>query len=404
MTATAVQTSGLADASSRRDHMIQIDGLRTVAIGLVLVEHLVPIHRLLVEWFPSLRGLRPNQVTPPLGFVGVSLFFVISGFLITRILLGSRQRMDSGLSTLGRETRIFYIRRTLRIFPLYYGTLLVLWLLDVRQIHDRIGWHLTYTFNWLFSIPEHYGRGGYERHFWSLGVEEQFYLLWPWLILLVPRRLLLPGLLATFAIGPLWRAAFHFRIWHWQDQVPVHGLLDGLGWQFTTFTTPACLDLLAAGALVAYFWNTPLRRPVLWACLLVGLPAASMAMGLYRSDWLIDQRHVFNQTALALCFAAFVGFAGQGIPLIGRALAFGPIAYLGKISYGMYVFHNFTPPMLRWATGVEGYGPRPWLFAFTCIALTIAMAAISWHLFEYPINRLKNRFPYTRREAGGGTD
>jgi peptidoglycan/LPS O-acetylase OafA/YrhL len=367
--------------------------LRTVAIALVLAEHLFPLHRSLQGWFPSLQGLKPGQVVPPLGFIGVSLFFVLSGFLITRILIGCRGRLNAGESSLGREVRVFYIRRTLRIFPLYYGTLLVLALLPdagsqtafgVRQIHDRLPYHLTYTFNWLFSFPEHYSRGGFERHFWSLCVEEQFYLFWPWLILLVPRRLLLPALLATIALGPAWRAWFHFRDWPWQ---------------FTMFPTPACIDLLAAGGLIAFVWNTRARGYVLWGLLVVGVPAAAMAVGLYRSNWLLDQRVVFQQTALALCFAAFVGFTAQGVPGIGRALSLAPIAYLGKISYAMYVFHNFTPPILRWALDVDGYGPRPWLFAWSCVALTIAMSAASWHLFEGPINALKRHFPYSRSAA-----
>src|SRR5687768_2644043 len=170
VTATAAQTSILAGeptpALGRADgHLLQLDGLRAIAIALVMTEHLLPLHRSLQNWFPALRGLKPSQVVPPLGFVGVSLFFVLSGFLITRILLACRQRVSDGESTFGREVGVFYFRRTLRIFPLYYGTLLVLALLPdpgsqtafgVRQIHDRLPYHLTYTFNWLFSFPEHY--------------------------------------------------------------------------------------------------------------------------------------------------------------------------------------------------------------------------------------------------------
>ena len=85
--------------------------------------------------------------------------------------------------------------------------------------------------------------------------------------------------------------------------------------------------------------------------------------------------------------------------MVGRALEFAPVAYLGKISYGMYVFHNFTPPMLRWAFGIDekaGYGNYPWVFAWGCAALTVALAAGSWHLYEGPINRLKEKVRYRR--------
>ena len=279
-------------------HLLQLDGLRTVAIALVMAEHLFPLHRLIVNWFPSMEGLRPGQIVPPLGFIGVSLFFVLSGFLITRILLSCRERWREGESTLGRELRVFYFRRTLRIFPLYYGVLLVLAVLDVRQIHDRLPYHLTYTFNWLLTFPEHYSRGGFERHFWSLCVEEQFYLIWPWLILLAPRRLLLPGLLLTFAMGPAWRGFFTLSLTSAGEPWP---------WQWTMFPTPACFDLLAMGAIVAYAWNTPARRALLWICLLLGLPMAGFAVGMYQSDLLITQRQIFQQTGLALLFAAVVG-------------------------------------------------------------------------------------------------
>ena len=255
MTATAVQTSAVPPRRGT-DHLIQLDGLRAVAIGLVLAQHLLPLHRLM----PNPGGLPPHKLVPPLGFYGVCLFFVLSGFLITRILLAARDRVALGESGVGRQMGVFYARRTLRIFPLYYGTLLALALLDVRHIRERLPWHLTYTGNWLFSMPAAYNAGGFERHFWSLGVEEQFYLVWPWLILLTPRRLLLPVMALALASGPVWRAWFALRGWPWQ---------------WTQFPTPANLDLLAMGGIVALAWpHLAARRWLVWSCLVVGLPTA----------------------------------------------------------------------------------------------------------------------------------
>ena len=91
------------------------------------------------------------------------------------------------------------ILETVNVFLAFSGIMLVLAVLNVRQIHDRLPYHLTYTFNWLFAFPEHYSRGGFERHFWSLCVEEQFYLIWPWLILLAP------GLVCAFKAYETWR-------------------------------------------------------------------------------------------------------------------------------------------------------------------------------------------------------
>ena len=206
MTATAAQTS-LGEARELRHetgHLAGLDGLRAIAVGLVLLHHLVPLHRIV----PHPPGTKVGNVVPPLGYIGVSLFFVLSGFLITRILLAGRERVDAGHTTTPRLLGAFYVRRTLRIFPLYYATLLVLTLLDTGLVRDRIAWHATYTSNWLFSSAAAWSAGGSERHFWTLAVEEQFYLLWPWLMLLVPARLLPGALVLTFLAAPAWRACW----------------------------------------------------------------------------------------------------------------------------------------------------------------------------------------------------
>lgn len=376
MTAIAVQTSSVPPRRGT-DHLIQLDGLRAVAIGLVLAQHLLPLHRLI----PNPEKLPPNKLVPPLGFYGVCLFFVLSGFLITRILLAARRRVTLGESGVGRQLGVFYARRTLRIFPLYYATLFVLAALNVRHVRERLPWHLTYTGNWLFSWPADYNAGGFERHLWSLGVEEQFYLIWPWLILLTPRKLLLPAMALAFASGPAWRAWFALRGWPWQ---------------FTQFPTPANFDLLAAGAIVAFAWPyLRARRWLVWSCLIVGVPTALFTVVLYRSDFLLTTRQILQPTALALCFAAFVGFCGHGLPgVAGKLLELRPVLYVGKVSYALYVFHNFAPPLLRWTVGDRLGASQTWTFGLASVGLTLVAASVSWHAFEGPINRLKRFFPY----------
>ena len=376
MTATSVQTSTLR-ARRGTDHLIQLDGLRAVAIALVLAQHLLPLHRLI----PNPDKLPPHKLVPPLGFYGVCLFFVLSGFLITRILLAARERVTVGESGVGRQLGVFYARRTLRIFPLYYATLFVLAALEVRQIWPRLPWHLTYTENWLFSFPASYNAGGFDRHFWSLAVEEQFYLVWPWLILLTPRRLLLPVMTLAFAAGPAWRTWFALRGWPWQ---------------WTQFPTPANLDLLAAGGIVALAWpHLKARRRLVWTCLIVGLPTALFTVVLYRSDFLLTTRQILQPTALALLFAALVGFCGGGLPgVVGRLLELRPVLYVGKISYALYVFHNFAPPALRWTLGDRFGSSQTWPFGLASVGLTLAAASLSWYAFEGPINRLKRFVPY----------
>src|SRR5262245_37077801 len=137
------------------------------------------------------------------GATGVDLFFVLSGFLITGILLACRRPLEDGLQSVGFTARRFYARRFLRIFPLYYAVLaLASVALTLEPAILASLW--TYTFNlvgaWKGALS-----GRLISHFWSLAVEEQFYLVWPWVILLVPRRALVPLVCATIAVGPLSR-------------------------------------------------------------------------------------------------------------------------------------------------------------------------------------------------------
>jgi peptidoglycan/LPS O-acetylase OafA/YrhL len=133
------------------------------------------------------------------GFQGVLLFFVISGFLITGILLNARAAEASPWSVL----YAFYARRFLRIFPIYYAVLFVALAVGFPSVRDAIGWHLAYLSNWYFAYQ------GFDKvsHLWSLAVEEQFYLVWPWLVLLVPSAALPWIIGATILVGPISRLA-----------------------------------------------------------------------------------------------------------------------------------------------------------------------------------------------------
>ena len=348
--------------SDRPQRLRQLDGLRAVAIGLVVAHHLWPMPL----WMPRL------------GHVGVSLFFVLSGFLITRILLEARGRIEVGGAT-WRELGVFYARRAIRIFPPYYALLGIVWLLDVRRIDERIGWHALYLSNWLFTDPAVWRQGGFDRHLWSLSVEEQFYLAWPWLMLLAPRRML-PAVFAMAFVGaPLWRAWFWLRGW------------PG-GWvEFPTF---AHADLLAAGGLMAYLWHWRHVRRLAWVLLALGIPASAVVLGMHRSDYAIDARITFNQTGLSMLFAAFTYFAATGIRgPVGRVLDWGPMVGIGVISYAMYLVHTFCGGLAwHWL----GDDSSELLVGFVATGLTLAIATASWFCFEGPINRLKRFFPYRR--------
>ena len=173
--------------------MPQLDTLRAVAVLMVIVAH----------WMGEYRTVHAL----PLGMVGVTLFFVLSGFLITQILLREREAGDSGdekKRALGR----FYIRRTLRIFPVYYLFLLLLYLSGVPEFREDALWYVFYSVNIL--AYDHQSWVGPATHLWTLAVEEQFYLVWPLLILFTPRQHLWKVIAAAVLCGPISRGVLFY--------------------------------------------------------------------------------------------------------------------------------------------------------------------------------------------------
>ncbi|HEX5963982.1 MAG TPA: acyltransferase [Gemmatimonadales bacterium] len=359
-------------------HMPQLDGLRAFAAGMVVCYHF---------WGPARQYVH-------LGGIGVRVFFVLSGFLITGILLRSRARLDSGDVAARVALRRFYIRRILRIFPLYYFALAVAWYWRVSGAREGMAWHAAYLSNvhfFLLNAAQPGEWGGRVAHLWSLAVEEQFYLVWPWVILFARRRWL-PGIaLGMAAVGPIFRFAV-FSI---------------TGNDITSVLPFGCIDSLALGAYLAMtilpeFQSHPLVRPVgataLWSGLL--LLAAHQVAEHTDSFWMF--RIVSFDLAIALAGVWLVARAAEGMRgPAGRVLELAPIQYLGTISYGIYVYHLMLPELLPRVARRMGFPDlfapfvdktMPFLIFYG--AASIAVAAVSWHLFEGPINRWKARFEY----------
>jgi peptidoglycan/LPS O-acetylase OafA/YrhL len=366
-------------------HMAQLDGLRAVAILCVFVWHFVDDSNALhdfVQW----------------GWVGVRLFFVISGFLITGILLRCRRRFQSENHSGWWTLRNFYVRRFLRIFPIYYALIFVLFL-GLPRMREDIGWYLTYLQNVMFALDNQYSVG---PHLWTLAVEEQFYVVWPILILFLPQRWLLPSILLSIALGPASRLA-------------------ALSLQWTSFSammlTPSNMDTLAMGALLAFLasnksddWTRTFSR----RCLSVGLPilvvyvvchnlgfARVSKTGQSAAEWALFVSADFGAalTYTWVVYRAAQGFGGR----LGRLLSSRALAYVGKISYGLYVFHHpvqealneIVFPRLGWQLPNSSLAT---FFLYSIVSFVIAAA--SWHVFEKPINALKRHFPYNRPVPG----
>jgi peptidoglycan/LPS O-acetylase OafA/YrhL len=361
MSGLAARPAEVPGIASR--YMPQLDTLRAFAVGMVIVAH----------WLP---GSAVAQALP-LGVIGVTLFFVLSGFLITGLLLDERRHVgDAGHARRGALGR-FYARRTLRIFPVYYLTLLVLFIADSPGFREQIGWYAGYVANvlmwreqaWLPPAP----------HLWTLSVEEQFYLSWPLLMLYVRRPWIGPLLLATIACGPLARLAF---------------TLAGDGSQaaadFAEVLTPSCLDTFGLGALLAahrggWLHFAGFRRGPALACLAA---AAGLVWWLRDSYALVSVlfRTGVSVLALGLIAAASAGIRGP----LRRFAEFAPLRYLGRISYGLYLFHFSTPALYAWMGLPEPAGAAQRFAAH--LALLVVLAAVSWHAFERPILGLKRRF------------
>jgi peptidoglycan/LPS O-acetylase OafA/YrhL len=386
------------DGEEPRNHAL--DGLRGLAILLVFLYH--------ATWVPGARTPLERAATwiPQAGFSGVDLFFVLSGFLITRILL--RERASP------RYFRGFYGRRLLRIFPLYYA-LLALWLLAVPALGaerwtgdlwfpgaDREGiWYWLYLSNWHDGLAGRFGHR-FLAVAWSLAIEEQFYLVWPLVVRLLSRRALAAVCVAAIAGALALRVLFVAA-----GAVPLSVYV----------LTPFRVDTLAFGALVAIAAGDPRWWPRVARAGRALLPAAAAAVALLCGLLIANPRfggetrplallaHPLMQTAgysaFALLFACLlVRLAAPAAPgALDRAFRARPLVALGRISYGVYLFHTpaiyfttlwiFDPERHDW-----GFFPEQtvrWLLAG---AVSLAAAAASWRWLEAPALRRRHRFPY----------
>jgi peptidoglycan/LPS O-acetylase OafA/YrhL len=368
--------------NDRAHYMPQLDGLRAFAVGAVLIHHF----------------FQPGRIGGvDLALLGVWLFFVLSGFLITGILLRSRDQVHYSGYPSGFVLRQFYIRRLLRIFPLYYSVLFLAATIDLGDVRDTIFWHLAYMSNYLFAMQQYWG--AVTAHFWSLSVEEQFYILWPALILFAPRRLLLKLVISAIAIGPIFRVAAHFLDFNWIARLTV---------------LPASLDALGLGALLAYCSHHAAEKPILIKrlkqCIYwLGVPGLIVLLGLQKLEGYnlvgdVTVNSWFIEPVLwALIFVWLINRASLGFTGVGaKILEFKPLLYTGKISYGIYVYHPFVYvllPILFYRTDIDFFLlPRLLQFGLL-VGTTIGMAALSWHFLESPINSLKNRFTYGEQSA-----
>jgi peptidoglycan/LPS O-acetylase OafA/YrhL len=362
------------EAPAHGGHMPALDGLRGVAILSVLFFHFYVRAELNDGGNAALiQRLLSSYVT--LGRAGVNLFFVLSGFLITGILLDTKERPGF--------FRNFYVRRVLRIFPLYYGMLAVFTMLSIafpespNFIPHQQVWLWTYTSNIYEAIYQDYGV--FTRHFWSLAVEEQFYLLWPMVVYWCKPKTLLRICACTSVVALGCRLAV----------IPLARVPDSATVLWSLL--PCKMDGLVLGAAAAVAarttapWCWSLGTRLFWPSIMMILVAQPfMGQAPLYANALFET--AVNCAALSLLLFAVsqTGTFGK----IRSVLSTSVLRFFGKYSYGMYVLH-----IMAWSTAVNLL-PRAGAFLrmAAAMAITVLAAHASFHLYESPFLKLKRHF------------
>jgi peptidoglycan/LPS O-acetylase OafA/YrhL len=373
---------------------LALDGLRGVAVLLVLLLHFqLPAGPTMAD-----HWLHVAQVT---GYAGVDLFFVLSGFLITGVLVDAKGAPQ--------YFRTFYIRRALRVLPLYYGTLVVLlWIAPLagpnaatmsEALHTRQWWYWLHLTNILGARAVRWNAPFYTAHFWSLAIEEQFYALWPVVVLLAGRRRLLEICAWGCVLALVLRTGL---------------ALGGAGEKWIYQLTPARMDTLLVGAALAVWARDPgglarFARParVVFAVASVAYVSLLVADLHWRAAYLAY--HSLGYTACAVAFGALLVLVTT--TALRRQAEWRGLRVFGRYGYGIYVINPFVFVLLAPVFDIAYTFPRLagtlilgqlWVFVVGAVAST-TIAAIIWHAYEQPILNLKRFVPLQGKTGGLGS-
>jgi peptidoglycan/LPS O-acetylase OafA/YrhL len=373
-----------------------LDGLRGIAVLLVLCVHLV------TGWHHN-PILRTFFVATSFGWSGVDLFFVLSGFLITRILLSAK----------GNEGyfRNFYMRRVLRIFPLYYGVLVATLLLaPLIMAGPKPG--LSQLWFWFYgqnlrptlektdlAMPNPLNVA-YD-HFWSLAVEEHFYLIWPAIVWLtnIPTLKKICGIVVISAVT-----------------LRIGSVLAGFHANITYGVTLFRMDALAIGGFIA---TVAVSKQGVVALRKLSRIFIAIGAGVLLCVWLADGDLIWNKkffltigfTLDALFYGGVLVYCASAPAgsVLQRVLTIHPLTFIGKYSYGIYVFHGLLLPWFdRWVTvqmireRTHSYFVAVFVRLLLTTGISITVAFLSWHLYEKHWLKLKRLFKYRRKSAEEG--
>jgi peptidoglycan/LPS O-acetylase OafA/YrhL len=365
-----------------RGRIAELDAIRGIGIGLVLLDH----------FWPKTLGTILFSLGQ-LGWIAMDAFFVLSGFLITGILVDTRARAD--------YFRNYYTRRSLRIFPLYYVVLLAILVLTYVSQGSHGAENATFAHQYGSPVWFYFYLGNFKiaqagawpsipsyAPLWSLQIEEQFYLLLPLAVRWMRLDHLSRLLWCMVFLSPVFRVLFFLH--NPTNPFPEFVLL------------PCHMEGLALGALIAIRFRTgpwPIQRgrlAALTAGLLLAISAASFAGKpvlpdqVWSSPFNLVAGISFSSLACASLVLSLIVFRGSWYT---RVLRIAPIAYIAQISYGIYLLHRLAPRFLRWSgrLGIHWKTPYGADSFLGLVALSVALATLSWYLFERPLMRLKDR-------------
>jgi peptidoglycan/LPS O-acetylase OafA/YrhL len=374
-----------------------LDGLRGIAILLVMT-----IHYFVFEPWHLLDRVLVKAAG--FGWVGVDLFFVLSGFLITGILVDAK----TGQSELWPYLQRFLVRRVLRIFPLYFlfvfGLAIASWVIASNEFFAVQSWYWTYTVNFLIADRAVWSAAPLNSgHLWSLAIEEQFYLVWPFIVWAVSTKTLLRTCFAIVLGALALRAALRFA------DVSTLAIF---------VMTPTRIDTLAMGAAAAC-----LVRLVDTAQLLVLGRRALVFGGVALLCVMLFERstnqygfamQTVGYTAISLLSVGVIVFAlhAPARALLHRVLAARLLVFFGTYSYALYIVHGFVFhavdrvfPRINSLPPLAGF-LWPWALLKAVLAgvVSVGLALASWHLIEKKCLALKDKIAHEPRASIGGSE
>lgn len=347
--------------------MTQLDGLRAVAMLAICWDHWWPYPG--TRWFPY--------------EVCLFFFLVMTGFLITGSLLRQRDRQDAcGVPWRAKALRDYHVRRGLRILAPYYAALAIAFVVMAPDVWEAPWAYVLHLSNIHMATLPDWPQG--TNHFWSLAMQQQFYLVWPFAVWFLPRRAV-PWMIVVLCVaGPAFRFFYaEFLPWFPRPQV----------------LTTHCIDYFGWGALLAWAQHRGMSLASSGLKWIAGLAfAAYLALyAAYRFDWPTHGMWIFQTSCISIALCGFVASACVGFRgFIGKWLELPVLGAIGTVSYGIYLFHNLAPLVVGkifwflWDDPFQNFLGEC-LKGVGIVVVTAALTLASWFWIEQPLQKVREK-------------